>query len=175
MLEVFPKIVRADALVVISKLPEVPMTSDAFSVSVGPEVLIIPYRIYHDPSLIRSEGLTSIQAELLACLLTRHHDGFVREQQLKSILASRNAWVPPFVIQLIGEYVVEIINEIRDGLDQLSPDVYGSFLRQNSDFYQLTRERVVSYWNCYHRDQQRVDYAGFQVLEALDQFSRFTS
>jgi hypothetical protein len=172
LLEAFPQAVRADALIAISGLPEVSTTSHAFSVSVGPEVLTIPYRIYHDPSLIRSKGLTRTQGELLACLLTRHHDGFVREQQLRSVLASKSAWVPPFVIQLVGENVIEIINEIRDNLDQLSPGAYGSFLRQNADFYQLIQERVLSYWNCYHRDQQRADYAGFQVLEAFDRFGR---
>jgi hypothetical protein len=172
LIEAFPRAVRADALAAISVLPEVSTTSYAFSVSVGPETLTIPYRIYHDPILIQPRELTGTQALLLSCLLTRHHDGFIREQHLKKILASKEAWIPPFVVQLVGEYVVETINEIRDGLNRLDPGLYGSFLRQNPAFYKLTRQRVLSYWNCYYYDRAKTEYAGFRVLEA---FERFTS
>jgi hypothetical protein len=137
LVEAFPSAVRADALVAISALPEVSTTSYSFSVSVGPETLTIPYRIYHDVTLIQSRELTETQGGLLSCLLTRHHDGFVREQHLRKILGSMDAWIPPFVVQLVGEYVVEMIGEVREGLDRLNPDPYGSFLRQNPAFYQL--------------------------------------
>jgi hypothetical protein len=164
----FPAALRHDAFASISTLPEAPPPSHGFSVNVGSETLQIPYRIYHDPAMIRSERLTLTQNELLSCLLTRHHSGFVREENLKRILDSNHEWVPPFIIQLVGEYVVEIIRSIRDNFDRLDPNLYRAFLTCNPTFYQTTKDRVVSYWNCYHRDQQRADYAGFQVLEAFD-------
>ena len=120
-------------------MPEVSTPSHTFSVSVGSETLAIPCRIYHDPSLIQPTELSETQARILSCLLTRHHDGFVREQHLRKILESKDAWIPPFVVQLVGEYVVETINDVRDGLDRLDPALYGSFLRQNPAFYQLTQ------------------------------------
>ena len=147
------------------------MTSHTFSVSVGPETLTIPYRIYHDPSLIQPKGLTGTQARLLARLLTRHHNGVVREEHLRKILDSKEEWTPPFVVQLVGEYVVEIINEIRDGLKRLDPGLYGSFLRENPAYYQLTKQRVFSYWNYYYRDREKTEYAGFRVLEAFERFA----
>jgi hypothetical protein len=76
--------------------------------------------------------------------------------------------VPPFIIQLVGEYVIEIIRSIRDNIDRLDPNLYRAFLTRNPAFYQTTKQRVASYWNCFHRDQQRADYAGVQVLEAFD-------
>jgi hypothetical protein len=171
LVEAFPSAARADALAVISVLPEVSTTSPPFSVSVGSETLAIPCRIYHDPSLIHATDLTETQARMLSCLLTRHHDGFVREEHLRKILESKDVWIPPFVVQLVGEYVVETINEIRDGLNRLDPALYGSFLRQNRAFYQLTKQRVLSYWNCYYHDQDKTEYAGFQVLEAFERFA----
>jgi hypothetical protein len=171
LIEAFPSAVRLDALAAISVLPEASRTSNTFSVSVGSETLTIPYRIYHDPSLIQPRELTETQAQLLSCLLTRHHDGFVREQHLRKILDGKDAWIPPFVIQLVGEYVVEAINEIRDGLSRLDPGLYGSFLRENPAFYQLTKQRVSSYWNCYYYDREKTEYAGFRVLEAFERFA----
>jgi hypothetical protein len=164
----FPVLLRDDALVSISTLPEARLTSHTFSVNVGSETVGIPYRIYHDPALIHTERLTQIQMELLSCLLTRHHSGLIREENLKRILDSRHEWIPPFVVQLVGEYVIEIVDLIRHNMDRLDASLYRAFLAQNPAFYQTTKDRVVSYWNCYHRDQQKADYAGFQVLEAFD-------
>jgi hypothetical protein len=168
LIEAFPTVIRDVALAAISTLPEAPTPSQGFSVNIGSETVTIPYRIYHDPESIHADRLTQTQVEVLSCLLTRHSSGFVREQHLRRILNSRHEWVPPFVIQLVGEYVVEIVDVIRENIDHLNPSLYGAFLTSNPAFYQLTKQRVISYWNCYYRGQQKTDYAGFQVLAALD-------
>jgi hypothetical protein len=164
----FPAALRDDALVSISTLPEAAPAAHTFSVSIGSEVVEIPYRIYHDPALIHRERLTRTQDELLSCLLTRHHSGLVRQENLKRILDSNHEWVPPFILQLVGEYVIEIIRSVQDNFDRLDVNLYRAFLTRNPAFYQTTKDRVASYWNCYHRGQQKADYAGFQVLEAFD-------
>lgn len=168
LVEAFPSALRDDALRVVSALPETSPKAYRFSVEIGDDTVWIPYRIYHDPTLIDSAPLTPTQNELLACLLTRHHNGLVRETYLLRILSSKQEWVPPFVVQLVGEYVIEIIRSIRNGIDHLDPGVYGAFLTRNPVFYTTTKARVMSYWNCYHRAERREDYAGFQVLEFLD-------
>ena len=109
----FPASVRDDALKAISILPQPSSNTWAFSVCVSGEAVSIPYRIFHDPALIDATRLTSVQAELLECLLTRHHSGFVREDHLANILRTNDEWVPPFVIQLVGEYVIEILQLVR--------------------------------------------------------------
>ena len=168
LVNAFPSALRDDALRVVSVLPQTSPNTHSFCVEIGNDTVWIPYRIYHDPTLIDSASLTPTQNELLACLLTRHHDGLIREAYLSKILNSKQVWVPPFVVQLVGEYVIEIIRSIRDSVQYLDPGVYRAFLTRNPLFYRTTKARVISYWNCYHRAERSEDYAGFQVLEFLD-------
>lgn len=164
----FPAALREDALRMISALPEASSTAGAFSAEIGEEIVWIPFRIYHDPTLIDASRLTGTQRDLLACLLTRHHSGFVRAEYLSRIINCNREWIPPFVVQLVGEYVIEIIRSIRSGIPHLDREVYGEFLMRNPAFYQRTKERVLSYWDCYHRGERREDYAGFEVLDFFD-------
>jgi hypothetical protein len=168
LVKAFPPMLRDDALRLIAALPDTSRNAQSFSVEIGDDTVWIPYRIYHDPTLINSVEFTPTQNELLACLLTRHHSGLVREAYLSRILSSKHEWVPPFVIQLVGEYVIEIIRTIRDGIDHLDPGLYARFLAHNPAFYLTTKERVRSYWDCYYRAEREEDYAGFQVTEFLD-------
>jgi hypothetical protein len=168
----FPESLRDDAIKLAATLPQPSYSSRTFSVLVGSETVFIPYRIYHDPGLIDLTKPTPIQTTLLDCLLTRHHDGFVREKHLTKILNLNDQWIPPFVVQLVGEYVIEIIQTIRNDLDKLDTQVYRSFLTSNPTFHALTKQRVMSYWDCYHRWQRSDDYAGFEVLRFFDGLAR---
>jgi hypothetical protein len=161
----FPASLRDEALRMISMLPQPSWNSKAFSVSVGGEMVFIPYRIYHDPALIDPAQLTPLQGELLDCLLTRHHSGFVREKHLTNILCADHQWIPPFVVHLVGEYIIEILHVIRRNVQNLDPKLYREFLMGNPNFFALTKQRVISYWNCYHPWQRREDYDGFQIVE----------
>lgn len=168
LVNAFPSALRGDALKLISVLPDPLTTANSFSVVVGKDTVWIPYRIYHDPSQIDLDSLTQTQKELLACLLTRHHSGFVRGENLAKILDFHHEWLPPFVVQLVGEYVIEIIRSIRSGIHRLDHEAYRQFLIGNPLFYRKTKARVVSYWNCYHQEEHREDYAAFQVLAFFD-------
>jgi hypothetical protein len=160
----FPKSLREEVLQVVSVLPENPHSVGNFTVKVSGELLSILRRVYHNTSLIHTERLSSLQRELIDCILTRHHDGFVRQRSLSAIISSNNAWVPPFVIQLLGEYVIEITCVIDKHLRSLDASLYARFLEANQDFLALTEKRVVSYWDCYYRSVRREDYVGFRVL-----------
>jgi len=153
----------------MSALPPAPHNvSDIVSVRVTGEDLSIPYRIYHDPALIDTARFTSRQVELLDCLLTRHRDGFIRQEHLARIIRCNHDWIPPFVVQLAGEYVVEIVQAIWMNSGSLDTGLYRRFLKDNSAFFAITRQRVISYWDCYHRWQRRQDYAGFRLLDLFD-------
>ena len=160
----FPSKLQKDVLMALSALPENPYPWTAFSVKVENETLSIPHRIYHNVSLTRTEGLP-LQEQMLACLLTRHHDGFIREKHLTRIIAVNATWVPPFVVQLLGEYVIEIIRVIENNLAVLDKSLYGRFLKLNPEFWALTQQRVISYWDCYHRSRRKDTYPGFRVLD----------
>lgn len=86
------------------------------------------------------------------------------------ILRRNDEWIPPFVIQLAGEYVIEILYAIRDALQDLDSDLYRAFLMANPSFFTLTKQRVISYWSCYHAHIRREDYAGFQIIRFLESF-----
>jgi hypothetical protein len=90
-----------------------------------------------------------MQWELLDCLFTRHHDGIVRQKHLALIICSHNIWVPCFVVLLVGEYVVEILQVIQENLTHLETSTYADYVRANPEFLALTEQRVISYWDCY--------------------------
>jgi hypothetical protein len=161
----FPSGLRNDVLAALSALPENPNPWTSFRVHVENETLSVPYRIYHDVSLLRTDRLSTVQEQMLACLLTRHHDGFIREKHLNKIIAVNAAWQPPFVVQLVGEYLIEIIRVIEENLAALDKSLYRSFLRLNPEFWALTQRRVVSYWDCYYRSHRKDTYPGFRVLD----------
>jgi hypothetical protein len=105
----FPSSLRSEALVALAALPNNPHGVGSFTAQVNGEPVSIPYRVYHDTSLIHVDKLSSLQIHLVDCILKRHNDGIVRQKHLVRMVTSDNAWVPPFVVQLSGEYVVEII------------------------------------------------------------------
>jgi hypothetical protein len=169
--QAFPASVQDDTLQVVAALPQPSYNTEPFRLNVEGQTVSIPYRIYHDPALIDHAQLTPLQQQLLDCLLTRHHSGFIREKHLRKIVSSDHAWIPPFIVQLVGEYVIEILNGIRDNLHNLNPQLYQRFLMDNSTFVALTKQRVTSYWDCYHRRYRREHYAGFQIVEFLDRLT----
>jgi hypothetical protein len=170
----FPAAVRGEALIALSHFPEPRIAfSSQFSVRVAAENVLIPDRIYDEPSLIYGYTLTDLQRELIDCLFTRHNNGYVRQSHLERIILSPNIWIPPFVIQLVGEYVVEILHVIDNNLSSLNLSNYEQFARSNPEFIALTEHRVMSYWNEYYRHPpwegrrtvyKRDEYVGFRLI-----------
>jgi hypothetical protein len=166
----FPSAVRRDALIALSALPEPFLPLDSrFSVRVAGEAVLMPTRIYYDVALIDTHRLSSLQTEIVDCLLTRHHNGFVRQKYLERIVRSANVWVPPFVVQLVGEYVIEILQFIGNNLSSLNTPAYEQFVQSNPEFIALTECRVMSYWNEYYRRSHpdRDNYVGFRLMRFL--------
>ena len=139
-------------------------------ITVSGERLTIPYRHYD-----QAESSAIADDPVLAAWMTRCHDGRVREEALRALLAHRHeGWHPPFVIQLLGEYVIEICELIaeymRDVLprDPLAVLSYRSFWLANPSFVGLTRARVASYWAAYHwRSSTKLGYPGRAALDSL--------
>ena len=157
--------IRPDALEACAAFPAVRLLGQGASVRVGEELVNIPYRLHLDPSFIHVDHLTSLQQDIVNCLLTRHSDGFVRQNHLTRIVRLNHVWVPPFVVQLAGEYVIEILNVICQNLEALDPSTYGDFLRNNPAFLTLTEQRIKSYRDCYYRNETGKEYVGFKILE----------
>lgn len=140
------------------------------------ERLVFPYRIYcHrtdiDTALTHSSG----DARVLAlCMGTRHCDGYVREECLRQLIAIDRSWATPFIVQLLGEYVIEIVELIASSIPQLNAGQLGRFADDNPVFMAKTRRRAVSYWSCYHRARfsKLERYPAIAALDAIERMAR---
>ena len=173
----FPAVVRPNVDVAFSYLD--PLHDDpAWSLSpdsIGPillngEQLSIPYRVYLlEPEPDRISVLTNLQQLILSAILSRSSNGFVREKCVSKLLQSDEPWIPPFVLQLLGEYVLPIIRVVEDHSAVLKRPEYRRFLIENPAFFHLLKQRITSYWNCYYRAMfpRLRDYPAFQIAESL--------
>lgn len=144
----FPAALRETAARVVAGLAagELHPPRASFDVGVAGEVLTIPVRVYYAPADLANAIDAPGDAGLIAlCLGTRHHDGYLRERCLRRLLGGRQDWIIPFVVQLVGEYIAEIVEAIEAALPQLDAPAYGRFLLENPGFFARTERRVVSY------------------------------
>jgi hypothetical protein len=114
------------------------------------------------------DALTTEQRLMLDCLCTRHHDGRVRERYAREVAPSSEQWVAPFVLYLLGEYVVEVIEAVAASVPRTDAVTanYAQFCAENADFVQLVEARAISYWNCYYR-QRFPDRNAYPAVPAL--------
>jgi hypothetical protein len=121
-------------------------------------VVRLPYRIYNEQPPARDwDAATSVERTVLGCFYSRHHDGHVRQAVLPWLLDSAEPSVAPFVVQLLGEYVLEIVVDIAERIER--DVVNGSYLlealsqfaHENPAFVTLTEARARSYWAEYYR------------------------
>lgn len=149
-----------------------PSLHDIGPVTLRGEVVRIPSRIYFaEPSVGTVQHLTDRQKTILTCLLTRHDNGFVREKMVRQLLLQdADFWTAPFVVQLLGEYVLEIILAVQEGIQPKHREIYAEFLHENPKFHALTRARVASYRACYHRHPfpTLAQYPGSILLSTLE-------
>lgn len=136
----------------------------------------IPVRIYNpEPPARLTARFSRSQQCILACIYSRHHDGFVRQRWLRSLLGSDEEWTVPFIVQSLGEYVIEISSDIErftrtelPGRPAMRQNVW-NFFHRNPEFVTLTEQRANSYWSCYHRRDHpaRATYPASAALTAL--------
>jgi hypothetical protein len=122
------------------------------------EPVLIPWRVYNpEPSPRFVAGLSHMEVVVAAGIYSRHHDGFVRQRWLGTLMDSDEPWVAPFIVQLLGEYVIEICRDIeRFARTKFSArsaihENLSTFLNENRYFAALTKQRAISYWSCYYR------------------------
>jgi hypothetical protein len=124
----FPASIRHDALQACAAIPGAKAFGIGFSVKVAGELVTILDRLHFDPASVRVDGLSPLQRELFDCLLTRHSDGLVREYYLPCVISRRRIWIPPLIVRLAGEYVIEILNVIyRTCRGWILPSTVNSF------------------------------------------------
>ncbi len=153
-------------------------TSTIGKIHLAGEEIYIPARIYSEEAKPETlTFLTETQALILACLFSRHHNGYIRQKQIPTMLTSRELWVIPFIIQLLGEYVIEIIKDIQANISALNGDYVRVFAGENLEFITLTRQRIISYWDVYHRSSyvSLRDYPALQAMITLGLWDNVTA
>ena len=65
-------------------------------------------------------------------------DGFFRGACVRKLVEIDSPVVVPFVIKLLGEYVIQIIDVITVALPRFNKETYGQFVRANPQFLAIT-------------------------------------
>jgi hypothetical protein len=142
-----------------------------FSVVLDDRPLAIPYRVYYDQAqLLLCTERAGMEGLVAQCLGTRHHDGFVRERCARALLTQDADIRVPFLVQLLGEYVLEIILPIRHALSGPLLAACAHYLHDNPRYKATLERRATSYWSCYYRHRYPVlaDYPAMQVVRQID-------
>lgn len=169
----FPDELKTIALVLLPTLAvgEQWPPSQGFVVNVQSQILSAPSRVYYSPLLLRSliRSSSGKTRTLALCLGTRHWDGYIREECIRELIEIDCPWVVPFVVQLLGEYVIQIVNLIVAALPNLNRETYGAFVRANPQFLATTKRRATSYWDCYYRHPYTHlrEYPGILAIEQV--------
>jgi len=172
MLNAFPQSFKNDVATLLNKIQfKVDIdSSECFAVNLDYEKLEIPYRIYWNVGNTSLVKLKGVELLIFSCLMTRHHDGKIREKYLINLFDCPNDFTSPFIIQLIGEYVIEILNLIYANISMLNSNNIRSFILNNDKYYKTIKSRVISYWDCYYRSEYplKESYVGNKILKEID-------
>jgi hypothetical protein len=167
----FPPALAGDVRIVQARL--VPFEAERVlplvpSVLLSTGTVTLPSRLYFQPPT--SHDLSPTQRLILDCLYTRHHDGFLRQAHVDRVIVGGTEWCLPFVWTLLGEYVVEIVQQIGARLATIDTQAYAALLSRNPELVRLTRVRATSYWNAYFRHRA---FPRFTDYPAAAIFARF--
>jgi len=174
MLNAFPSFLRNDVEVVIDFLSDknfdIHPTVEQ-EIILSDERLIIPGRVYFDePKEGLGNNLTDIQQTIMNCIYLRHNNGFVRQKRLEKLKNNNEYFVTPFVFQLLGEYVVEIVQAINEQTKGLKLSNFAQFVEENPKYWMQTESRMISYWNEYYRRPtypKIKDYVGYEIMKRI--------
>lgn len=151
-----------------------PLVDDTYrqrseAIDVLGQMIAIPRRLHFGGLSAKDDAMHNLNPAS-RCLVTRATDGHLRQPAVLSIIPFQEAWVAPFVVILFGEYVIEIVEEVRDALPILDQSIYANFVRENRQAVQKLRARATSYWDAYHRQRYPLkrDYPGLQALHELE-------
>jgi hypothetical protein len=170
----FPAHISNDCTKVAKILPPSNLKPIQFSrkpIYLQQENIQIPERIYSpEPKQLFISSLTPIQFSIFCCLYTRHHNGHIRQKYAELLLSRNDLWIPPYILHLLGEYVLEIIIMLQLHTTQIISPQYKDFIDKNPDFIRFVTDRIVSYWDCYYRRKYPNfrDYPGFILADHLN-------
>lgn len=172
----FPENLKSDVLKVFKIIPLESkykfdlISSGFYEINVGGEKLKIPSRIYFDePNQQNENQLTKNQKDILNCIYTRHHNGFIREKRLNKISKKTEKWKIPFFVQLLSEYIYELFPIIDKNVNDQTIGFFREFKNENPKYWKQTESRITSYWNEYYRykSPKLKNYLGIEIINRI--------
>lgn len=169
----FPSALKDDVAVVSGIFAGAGSASSVASspaLSIGEGQIEVPYRIYSpEPSPDAFGELSDTQNAILACLMTRHHSGYIRETWAVRLSKHPESWTAPFLAQLPGDYVIQIVAGIEPMLTAEWIALCQEFAALNPDFAKRLSQRIATYWDIYYRGvfPKFRDYPAYRVAAAL--------
>ena len=130
----------------------------------------IPYRIgINEVENKLIDNLNHTQKLILYCIYTRHHNGFIRQKYIEKLINENNYFITPFIIQMIGEYVSEIMIIIDKYLEN-NIENYIKFKYENKKYWKYLRGSMASYWDTYQRNKypKYDEYIGKIILDKIN-------
>jgi hypothetical protein len=186
LLNAFPKVLKSDVEAVLNILPfnnndvrlidgqihKVDNLIHPFSliIQLDNEPLVSPYRLYfNEPDTELENKLSELQRTILSCIYLRHHNGFLRQRRLEMLFDKNEDWVAPFKLQLLGEYIFEILEVLDKHINDKSIASYMKIVSENPKYWQQTESRMISYWNEYYRWKfpKLRKYLGRQIADKI--------
>ena len=145
--------------------------ANAYYAQLRGETLQLPARVYYESEALREVCARSgAEGTVAQCLGTRHNDGFMRQQCAIQLLESDQYWAVPFIIHLLGEYVIEVIAPIERMLQEGVRPAFREFVAENPAYMVTLEKRAISYWDCYYRRRfpNKSDYPGLRAIATLN-------
>lgn len=195
LLVAFPEELKEDVLVVLDTLPLDINTvtvynnegvagsslihRSKYAVRFNNDILSISYRIYfNEPDPIAVRKLTETQRKILNCIYLKHHNGYIRQHQLEALAGLNEDWLIPHTLDLLGDYVLEILQILDRVITDDNILYYRAFIKDNPKYWQRIVSRMTSYWNRYYRWDgvgnrkgafpDFANYPGKQIVERLN-------
>lgn len=113
----------------------------------------IPYRIYYNKmNYSKFKSFTDTQKTILYCLLTRSDNGYIREKCARLLLGTNYpSWAIPFIVNLCGDYVLEIVTALYEMLKDTDTTAIKQFCQTNKNVVRRCYDRMLSIWYTYDR------------------------
>lgn len=177
----FPRLVRDSAREIVQKriddfdLPYfsyINKSPKINEIKVAGERLLFFERVHFKVKISEDEFL-NLEGLILACLATRSTDGFLRELALNRVIRANENWTIPFVLALLGDYVIEILYVLERDFDLIDPTILLNYVTENLNHYDLVRSQMESYWDCnYRRIFSKHEFVGFRIFQKIEALMR---
>jgi hypothetical protein len=96
------------------------------------------------------------------------------QKRLEQLIDKNEYWITPYLLQLLGEYVYEILEVLDKCINDKNIGNYKRFVKENPKYWQQTESRMISYWDCYYRRIKSKDlknYLGRQIADRINKNS----